>query len=391
MRSVKNKLIYLDNAATSWPKPPQMIEAMCQFSDHIGANPGRSGHQRSIQSARIVYETRQRFADHFNCHDPLRIVFSSNVTEAINLALFGLLKPGDHVITTSMEHNAVMRPLRHLQSQGIDLSVVKCSGKGVLDPADIKREIRPNTILVVITHASNLTGTLMPVSEVGKITRENDLLLLVDAAQTTGVYPIDMHEDCIDLLAFTGHKSLYGPMGTGGLAIGDRIDLNRLYPLKMGGTGSNSEKEVQPDFLPDKFESGTLNVIGLAGLNASLAWIESVGLEKIRNHEEALCKKLNEGLKYISAISLYGPEEMKQKTAVVSFTIKDMDNALVGELLDERYGILCRIGLHCAPSAAKTIGAFPQGTIRFSLGYFNQLAEIEYAIKAIIELSRGTK
>lgn len=386
---MNNPDIYFDNAATSWPKPPEMIKAMQHFSDQVGANPGRAGHRMSIQSARIVYESRQTLAELFNFPDPLRVVFSVNVTEAINLAIFGLLKPGNHVITTSMEHNAVMRPLRYLESHGMQVSMVKCSPDGYLDPEDFRLQIQPATKMVVMTHASNVTGTILPVHEVGKITREHGLLFLVDAAQTAGVIPIDMENDHIDLLAFTGHKSLYGPMGTGGLVIGEHVDLATFKPLRMGGTGSNSEKEEQPDFLPDKFESGTLNVIGLAGLLASLQWIQKTGISQIREHEEELTAIFLKGLRLIDPIQVFGPDNFNQKTAVIPFIFKGRDNANVGRLLDERYSIFCRVGLHCAPSAAKTIGAFPDGTIRFSFGYFNQRSEVEIALDALKEISRG--
>jgi cysteine desulfurase family protein len=382
--------IYFDNAATSWPKPPEMITAMQQFSEHVGANPGRAGHRMSIQSARIVYETRQALADLFNFPDPLRVVFSTNVTEAINLAIFGLINPGDHVITSSMEHNAVMRPLRYLQSHGgVQVSTIKCSPEGTLDPLDILKQIHRDTKMVIMTHASNVTGTILPLHEVGQITREHGLLFLVDAAQTAGVLPIDMQNDHIDLLAFTGHKSLYGPMGTGGLVIGQGVDLAKFNPLKMGGTGSNSEKEEQPDFLPDKFESGTLNVIGLAGLNASLQWIHKTGIDRIRAHEEELTAIFLEGMKLIEKSQVFGPVNFNLKTAVIPFIFKGRDNAGVGGLLDERFGIFCRVGLHCAPSAARTIGAFPDGTIRFSFGYFNQRTEVEMALDVLNEISGG--
>ncbi len=379
--------IYLDNAATSWPKPHQMIEAMDRFIREVGGNSGRSGHHLSVESARIVYETRQRLADLFYVSDPLRIVFSANITESINLALFGLLKPGDHAITTSMEHNAVMRPLRYLEARGIELSVVNCSSEGVLDPEDIKRFIKKNSKLIVLTHASNVTGTILPIREIGRITREKGLLLLVDSAQTAGVYPIDMENDFVDLLAFTGHKSLYGPMGTGGLVIGNRVNIPKFTPIKMGGTGSHSEFEEQPDFLPDKYESGTLNVIGLAGLSASLDWIHSIGMEKIQMHEKVLCKQLLHGLMAIRKIRIYGSLGADARTAVLSFTFDDLDNARVGQILDEKYGILCRIGLHCAPAALKTIHAFPHGTIRFSLGYFNTQDEVSNAIRSVQEIA----
>lgn len=382
-----DKKIYFDNAATSWPKPPQMIEAMAEFSRQAGANPGRAGHRMAIDSARIVYETREAIAGLFHCADPLRVIFTSNVTEAINLGLFGLLKAGDHVITTSMEHNAVMRPLRYLQAQGVDLSIAACSKEGYLDPSDVRREIRKNTRMIVMTHASNVSGTIMPAAEIGRIAHENDLLLMVDAAQTAGVIPIDMQKDHIDLLAFTGHKSLYGPMGTGGLVIGERVDLANFKPLKMGGTGSNSENEVQPAFLPDKFESGTLNVIGLAGLLASLRWIDQNGIDQIRAHEASLTRAFLEGARSIENLRLYGPSDAAEKTSVIPFTLNEKDNGLVGEWIDERYGIFCRVGLHCAPAAARTMGVFPDGTIRFSLGYFNQLSEIDYALEALRTLS----
>jgi cysteine desulfurase family protein len=382
-----NKVIYFDNAATSWPKPPQMFEAVCRFNDEIGANSGRSGHQRSVQSARIVYETRQRLADLFNLRDPLRVVFTSNVTESINLVLNGLLKPADHVITTSMEHNAVMRPLRYLETQGVELSIIPCSSIGECDPADIKKLIKSNSKLIVINHASNVIGTIFPVREVGRIARENGLLMLVDAAQTAGAIPIDMEADHIDFLAFTGHKSLYGPMGTGGLLIGDRVDVGKLHPLKRGGTGSYSEFEDQPDFLPDKYESGTLNVLGLAGLKASLAWIQSIGVEIIREHEKVLCQQLINGLQRIPGIKVFGSKEANLQTAVVSFIVDGFDNAKMGEILDREYGVLCRIGLHCAPSAHRSIQTFPNGTIRFSFGYFNSIEEIDSVLMYLREIT----
>lgn len=386
-----DRIIYLDNAATSWPKPPQMLDAINQFNEEIGANAGRSGHQRSVQSARIVYETRQRLADLFNLEDPLRVVFSSNVTESINLALNGLLQPGDHVITTSMEHNAVMRPLRYLESQGVELSIISCSPTGVLDPDDLIKFIKPNTKLVVINHASNVVGTIQPIRKIGCKVRELGLLMLVDAAQTAGAFPIDMEADFIDLLAFTGHKSLYGPMGTGGLLIGERVDTSLFHPLKRGGTGSHSEFEEQPDFLPDKYESGTLNVLGLAGLNASLEWIQSVGIDIIRGHEKALCQQIITGLHSLPGIKVFGLKDANKQTAVVSFAIEGLDNARVGELLDEKYGVLCRVGLQCAPSAHKTMGTFPNGTIRFSPGYFNSNEEIDSVLIYLQEIIKRKK
>ncbi|HDN80647.1 MAG TPA: aminotransferase class V-fold PLP-dependent enzyme [Chloroflexi bacterium] len=376
-------MIYFDNAATSFPKPPQVAEAISHFLLHIGANPGRSGHRLSVEAGRIVYEAREALAQLFNIEDPLRIVFGHNVTEALNLALRGLLRPGDHVITSSMEHNSVMRPLRALERRGVELSVIFCSPEGFLNPTDVEKAIRPNTRLIVINHASNVTGTILPVREVGKIAREHGLLLLVDAAQTAGAYPIDVEADFIDLLAFTGHKSLFGPMGTGGLYIGPRVPLDEFEPLKRGGTGSRSEFEEQPDFLPDKYESGTPNAVGLAGLAAGVRFVLGKSVGEIRRHEMELTRLLLEGLASIEGVTLYGPRDPSLQTATVSFNIAGMEPSEVALKLDEEYGIMCRPGLHCAPSAHRTIGTFPQGTVRFSLGFFNTPEEVEKSLEAV--------
>lgn len=380
-------MIYFDNAATSWPKPPGVIEAMVHFMREVGANPGRSGHRLSVEAGRIVYEVREALAELFNIEDPLRIVFSLNVTEALNLAMRGLLRPGDHVITSSMEHNSVMRPLRALEREGVELTVVTCSPEGFLNPADVEAAIKPNTVMVVLNHASNVVGSLLPVTEVGRICRQHDLLLLVDAAQTAGAYPIDVEADHIDLLGFTGHKALCGPMGTGGLYIGPRVDLARFEPLKRGGTGSRSELEEQPDFLPDLCESGTANAVGLAGLGAGVRFVLEQGVEKIRRHEEKLAAQLIEGLKAISGVTVYGGRDAARQTATVSFNIAGLEPSEVGLRLDEEYSIMCRVGLHCAPSAHKTIGTFPRGTVRFGLSYFNTKEEVEVAVGAVHQLA----
>ncbi|MFN3763098.1 MAG: aminotransferase class V-fold PLP-dependent enzyme, partial [Anaerolineae bacterium] len=285
-------MIYLDNAATSWPKPPEVLTAMARFMTEVGANPGRSGHRLSVEAGRIVYAAREAVAQLFNAPDPLRVVFGMNATEGINLALRGLLRPGDHVVTSSMEHNSVMRPLRALEREGVEVTVVPCSPEGMLDPQAVLAAIRPHTRLVVLNHASNVTGTILPVAEVGRALRQiNGPLLVVDAAQSGGAVPIDMQADGIDLLAFTGHKSLYGPTGTGGLIIGERVPLEEFRPLIRGGTGSRSEREEQPDFLPDMCESGTPNAVGLAGLEAGVRWVLEQGVEAIRAHEVALAQR----------------------------------------------------------------------------------------------------
>lgn len=376
-------LIYFDNAATSWPKPPGVAAAMTHFLEHIGANPGRSGHRLSVEAARVVFAVREAVAGLFNASDPLRVVFGANVTEGLNLALRGLLRPGDHVIASSMEHNSVMRPLRALEQQGVQLTLVPCAPTGELDPLSVRKAIQPNTVLITLNHASNVSGTLLPVAAVGQIARQHDLLLLVDAAQTGGAYPIDMQADPVDLLAFTGHKSLLGPMGTGGLIIGDRVDPERLVPLKRGGTGSRSEHEAQPGFLPDLCESGTLNVVGLAGLGASIQWIEDYGLEAIRAHEIALARQLIDGLHAIEGVTVFGTQEATRQTATISFTLQGLSPSEIGQRLDEEYGILCRVGLHCAPAAHRTLGTFPEGAVRFGLGIFNTAAEVDLAVEAI--------
>ncbi len=279
-------MIYLDNAATSWPKPPEVLRAMTDVLERAGGNPGRSGHRISIAAARVIYDTREEISQFFGISDPLRVIFTVNATHAINLAMIGMLKPGDHVVTSSMEHNAVMRPLRSLEKQGIRLSVVACAPDGSLDVGAIVEVVTPDTRLVVLTHASNVVGTLLPIGEVANIAHQAGALLLVDAAQTAGVIPIDMTAMGIDLLAFTGHKELQGPPGVGGLVIADGIDVAQIRPLICGGTGSRSESEEQPDDLPDKFESGTANLAGIAGLNAGLQWIKERGIEEIAGSSE---------------------------------------------------------------------------------------------------------
>jgi cysteine desulfurase family protein len=324
----------------------------------------------------------------FNAPDPLRIVFGQNVTEALNLALYGLLRPGDHVVTSSVEHNSVMRPLRMLERRGVELTVVPCSPQGFLDPGAVEAALRSNTVMIALNHASNVVGTLLPVPEAGRIARQHDVLLLVDTAQTGGAYPIDMQADRIDLLAFTGHKSLYGPMGTGGLIIGQRVDVSRLEPLKRGGTGSRSEWEEQPDFLPDMCESGTPNAVGLAGLEAGVRWVLERGVEAVRAHEVTLTRRLLDGLRGIPNVTVYGGLDAGRQTATLSFNVVGMAPSEAGLRLDEEYGILCRVGLHCAPAAHKTIGTFPDGTVRFGLGVFSTAQEVDAAVEAVRRLAR---
>jgi cysteine desulfurase family protein len=302
--------------------------------------------------------------------------------------LKGVLKYKDHVITSSMEHNSVMRPLRDLEKRGIELTVVPCFEDGTLDPREVEKKIRSTTKMIVLNHASNVTGTLLPIGEVGKIAREYNLLFLVDGAQTAGAFPIDVEKEGIDLLAFTGHKSLYGPQGTGGLVIGERIHEKEMIPLKQGGTGSRSEFEEQPDFLPDRLESGTPNGVGIAGLLAGVQFVLEKGVEQIRQSEMALNQKLIEGLKKIPQVKLYGPERQEDRMATLSFNFTHLSPSNGASRLERKFGILCRPGLHCAPAAHHTIGTFPEGTIRFGLSAFNTEGEVNTAIQAISQISK---
>jgi len=380
---MKTGITYFDNAATSWPKPDVVLEAMQRFLREVGANPGRSGHRLSIEAGRLIYDAREALAELFHVSDPFRVVFATNATEALNLALRGWLRPGDHVVTSSLEHNSVMRPLRALEAEGVEVTVVAGSPQGELDPDQVEAALCGNTRLIVLNHASNVTGTLLPVAEVGAIARRRGVLLLVDAAQTAGAVPIDLEAMRIDLLAFTGHKSLYGPPGTGGLVLGERVPVKELEPLKRGGTGSRSEEEYQPELLPDKYESGTPNTVGLAGLGAGVRFVLEQGVDRIRRREVALTQRLLEGLAAIPGLTVYGPGQAEKQLATVSFNVADREPSEVGLALDEEYGVLCRVGLHCAPAAHRTLGTFPRGTVRFALGYFNTEEEVDAALHAV--------
>lgn len=379
------RIIYLDNAATSWPKPEAMMSAMADFNRSVGANPGRSGHTLSIEAARIMMDAREALAELFGIPDMLRIAFTKNATEALNIMISGLLQPGDHVITTSMEHNSVMRPLRFAESNGVSLTIAPCTEAGELDPQEITALIRPDTRAIFMTHASNVTGTIMPVAQVGAVARERDILLCVDAAQTAGVLPINVEDMHIDLLAFTGHKGLYGPQGTGGLYVRKGLEEIITSPM-LGGTGSRSEFETQPEFMPDKYEAGTPNTIGIAGLHAGVRFILDTGMETIRKKEELLTACLIAGLKSIPGVHVFGMNDTARQTAVVSFAIEGINPSRAALFLDEEYGIMSRPGLHCAPSAHKTIRTFPEGTVRFSPGFFTTKEEVEQAVEAVAKL-----
>lgn len=386
----KPSVLYLDNAASSWPKPDETWQAMEHFMRNIGANPGRSGHRLSIEAGRILMDAREALAELFGINDSLRICFTRNATESLNLAIFGTLQAGDHCITSSMEHNSVMRPLRALEKKGVEITLTPCSSKGELDPQQIEKAIKANTKLVVTTHASNVTGTLMPIGAIGKITRKHGVLFCIDAAQTAGAYPIDLKKMDIDFLAFTGHKALYGPQGTGGLYIREGLEAD-LEALTRGGTGSRSEFQEQPDFMPDKYESGTPNTVGVAGLGAGARFILAQGVARIRAKEQALTRILIEGLGSIPGVCVYGCRDAERQVAIVSFTIRDLSPSEITMELDEEFGIMSRPGLHCAPAAHLTIDTFPQGTVRLSAGYFTTKEDIAVALGAVEKIAARSR
>ena len=374
--------VYLDNGATSYPKAPGVGEAVKHFLDDIGSNVNRSGYAASLAAEEIVFETRERLCRLFNFGQPENVIFTLNVTQALNYLIKGLLQPGDHCIVSSMEHNAVMRPLMQLKKRGVEFSRLQCDERGRLDPGDLYPLIKANTKAVIINHASNVCGTVLPVAEIGKICAERGLRFIVDTAQTAGILDIDFQKIRADALAFTGHKGLLGPQGTGGFLLSPEL-ARTLEPLISGGTGSLSEQEEPPPYLPDKFEAGTLNLPGIFGLHAALAYIEKTGTGAIRKKELELAALLLEGLSVIGEARLVGLEGLENRTAVVSVDFPGYDNAEIAYLLDRDYGIKTRCGLHCAPAAHKTLGTFPRGTVRLSPGHFNTREEIEYTLSSI--------
>ncbi|QDR83078.1 aminotransferase class V-fold PLP-dependent enzyme [Sporomusa termitida] len=377
-------MIYLDNAATTWPKPESVYQAVDDCLRLIGANPGRGGHSMARQASLLLYEAREGLAELFGIEDANQIVFTHNATDAICMSIFGLLSPGDRIVTTAMEHNAVARAVRFVEAKGVQVTVIPCSGDGQLDLAAMRAAISNKPKAVIMSHASNVTGTLMPVAEVGEMTRRQGVVLIVDAAQTAGVEAIDVAGMGIDILAFSGHKGLLGPQGTGGLFVSRTV---AVAPLRVGGTGSLSESDNQPEFMPDRLESGTPNTPGIAGLKAGVRFILATGRKNIQAKELALTQLLLAGLKDIAAVKLYGAASTAGRTAVVSFTLAGKDSGLIAHALDREYGIACRAGLHCAPWAHQTLGTIKTGTVRFSPGYFNTRAEIEQAIAAVRELA----
>lgn len=382
-KALKN--CYFDNAATSWPKPEEVYRAAEEFMRQGGANPGRSGHTRSLRADRLVFATRERTASFLGAARPEEIVFTLNATDSLNMAIKGILEPGDHVIYTSLEHNSVLRPLGSLrQRKVITTTMVPCDPSGQLDPFDIEKAIRPETRLIICTHASNVIGRILPVEEIGLLAKKKGILFLLDAAQTAGALPLDLREIGADLAAFTGHKSLLGPPGVGILYLRSGV---KIKPWREGGTGSRSEEELQPEMMPDYLEAGTMNTAGIAGLNEGLKYLQKVGVKTIREHEIKLNRRFINGLKELDGVQFYGAEDCEKSVAVISFIVEGIDSGELGYILEEGYGILSRTGLHCAPCAHQSIGTFPQGTVRFSFSYFTREEEIDYALNALKEIT----
>jgi cysteine desulfurase/selenocysteine lyase len=373
-------MIYLDNAATSHPKPESVYRKIDLVLRNYSANPGRSGHRMAIEANRVIFEGRESVARLFNIRHPERIIFTCNATAALNLALKGILQPGDHCVTSDMEHNSIVRPLKFLSQQGVNVHAVRASREGSIDPDEISSAITCETRLIAVTHASNVIGTITPIAEIIKAAHSKEVPVLIDAAQTAGSVPIDVEALGVDLLACPGHKGLFGPQGTGFLYVSPNINLN---PTVFGGTGSRSDLDRMPDFLPDRYEAGTLNTPGIAGLGAGAEFIYAEGIETVRAHEKHILARLIDGLSGIPNVKIYGTKDIERRAAVVSFTIEGADPAVVGDSLDTDFGIAVRVGIHCAPDAHKVIGSYPKGTVRMSPGYFTTSEDIDRAIETI--------
>jgi cysteine desulfurase family protein len=378
-------MIYLDNAATSYPKPEPVYQALDRFARQSLANPGRAGHKMALAAERTLDEGRHRLNQFFNGKEPDRFVFTLNCTDALNMAFKGLLGEGEHVITTDLEHNSVSRPLRALELAGrITLKRIHADGGGTIDPDEVRQAITPKTRLVALTHASNVIGTVQPVGEVGRICREHDVLFLVDAAQTAGVIPIDVQEMHIDLLAFPGHKSLFGPTGTGALYAGPRA---RLRPWREGGTGGDSSSETQPREFPYYLEGGTPNVLGVAGLIAGIEWVVGQELDTIHTHETALVERLWQRLEVMKGYTVFGHRDHSRRVGTVSFRSEMLPATEIGGILDQAFDIAVRPGLHCAPYIHRSLGTFPDGAVRVSPGPFSTAADIDGVADALAEIN----
>ena len=383
--------IYLDNASTTFPKPPRVAEAVYRYMTQAGVNINRGCYDSAYQVEEIVYETRQLLCELFHGPDSRNVIFTKNVTESLNVLLKGFLRPGDHVLVSAMEHNAVMRPLTQLAEHGCTFTRIPCDGTGALRPEAMEACLTPETRAVVMTHASNVCGTLLPIQQAGDFCRAHGLKFFVDCAQTAGVWPIDMEAMHIDALAFTGHKGLLGPQGTGGFVLAEGM-AQQITPLLSGGTGSLSHTEQVPDFLPDRFEPGTMNLPGIVGLHQGLLWLKETGIDQIRRHELTLTERFLAGLRPLEDrgwICLVGKRDCWGRTGVVSIQTLHKELSQAAYELDAEYGVMTRVGLHCAPSAHKTLGTYPTGTIRFSFGWWNTEGQVDAALKALEVVCRG--
>jgi cysteine desulfurase / selenocysteine lyase len=384
--------IYLDNAATTFPKPEAVYDAVDDYNRRMGAAIGRGAYRATIAATEIVQRCRQKIAHLLGAESAERIIFTFNCTDSLNLALHGSLRTGDHVVTSEVDHNSVLRPLRELHRKlGIEVTRVRADATGKTDPEAFARALRPNTKLVALVHATNVTGTIQPVADVGEIARKGGALFLVDAAQTAGHLSINLKKLPIDLLACPGHKGLLGPLGTGVLYVRPGVE-SRLDSLRQGGTGTQSEDDVQPENLPDKYESGNHNASGLVGLEAAVSWLTQCGVGAIHYHEQALVGQLLEGLVRIPGVRVFGPSAVEDRVGVVSVTVDGKDPQSVAAILDQTFGIEVRAGLHCAPGVHRAIGTFDSGgTVRLSVGPFTTAADISAAIEAMGEIAKPTQ
>jgi len=376
--------VYLDNAATSFPKPEPVYREVDRAFREFGANPGRGGHRLTLEVNRMVMTARETLAEFFGTGNPSGIVFTQSATHALNQAVFGILRPGDRVVTSSMEHNALTRPFRALQDRGVTVVKVPADGEGWISPEAVKEACAEKTRMVALTHCSNVTGTLQPIEEIGPWCRREGILFLVDAAQSAGLVNINAGATGIDLLAVPGHKGLFGPPGIGCLAVREGL---RLDPLMVGGTGTHSQFDLPPEEMPERLECGTLNTPGIAGLLAGVNFLREEGLERIRERETEHLARLLDGLAGVPGISLFGPRDARLHGGALSFNLEGMDPAECCFLLDQQFGICTRAGLHCAPDAHKTIGTFPRGTVRVSPGYFTRTEDLDALIAAAAALA----
>ena len=384
-------MIYLDNASTTFPKPESVAQAVYRYMTAQGANINRGCYDSAYDVEELVFETRQMLCDLFHGGDCKNVIFTKNVTESLNVILKGFLRPGDHVLVSSMEHNAMMRPIRQLETQGVEFDRIPCDEQGNLILSALEGMVRPNTRAIAMMHASNVCGTVLPIRQVGRFAREHGLKFIVDCAQTAGVFPIDMEEDCIDALAFTGHKGLLGPQGIGGFILKEEM-IALIDPLLSGGTGSISHTEEIPAFMPDRFEPGTMNLPGIMGLHAGLSWLAETGIDAVREHELKLTARLLEGLSKLEGegrIRIVGRRDLENRTGVVSIQTLTRELSQAAFELDADHGIQTRVGLHCAPSAHTTLGTYPTGTIRFSVGWFNTEADVDAALHALEVICDG--